>query len=255
MAVRATSATNVDTERAAIAMNKITFGSDAADAYQDGCPKCGGTKPTCCSCPDVELPNDQVPKLITTKEWESLSAESRFRINAYFAALPAAAETVRERGVTLVDREDAAKVAEERSRQSGVFGDAASDTAAQATASVIADGIRALPAYGESKEREAIKHDQQNPDQHEMRGTTSRAHTTATNRLKSSTLIWPTSRTRERRDGQRVIPPELAIPRTAQSQVTTSQWLSRTRFNELRKRIERGEDGCQLIGLQARCNA
>lgn len=34
---------------------------------------------------EQELPNDRVPKLFTTAEWESLSARSRFNINAYFA--------------------------------------------------------------------------------------------------------------------------------------------------------------------------
>lgn len=34
-------------------MNRISFGSSANDAAPNvSCPKCGGTKPTCCSCPD-----------------------------------------------------------------------------------------------------------------------------------------------------------------------------------------------------------
>lgn len=43
----------LDSQAGNASMNKLVLGSDVTDAAPNvSCPKCGGTKPTCCSCPE-----------------------------------------------------------------------------------------------------------------------------------------------------------------------------------------------------------
>lgn len=56
MAAKVTFVIRADTERSATVGNRFTLGTNTTDAAENAsCPKCGGSKPTCCSCPPLPI--------------------------------------------------------------------------------------------------------------------------------------------------------------------------------------------------------